>query len=525
MKSFLLGIIGLLLAAGASSQCNAYLNIGGIGSNVTIEFVASGAVNAQYIIEWGDGTADTSSTPFLEHNYSSDGQFVLFYTYQDLDNPNCIFSSFDSIILTGGSCNMGFDVQTIALVAALEAYSENTSIPIYTVDWGDGSPTEVGASLLHQYAEPGSYLVCVQMIDADPTLPCELFQCQNIEVVGVGSDCNVALQVDVDVQTATAVITGNGGANAEYIIDWGDGTFDFNPVVEHTYPIPAIYTVCVHYGVDGNTGCQISTCTEVNIDPFISDCFFDFVPVVTDLGVEIQVLAAGAIEPEYFFDWGDGAPGDYGVPAAHQYSGAGEYLICATYTDLSNPIACQINVCESVTVSSSSGGCDVVLTITQSGSEVLVVAEGAGAIEPTYFIDWGDNGLPLLASTGTHSYDAAGAFELCVTYSDLLNAGCSATTCETIVVANTEELSEFGDFNAWPNPVGEMLWVEYALKNPDAIQFRLLDATGRLIEETRQLQTSNEQRMIRIDFHGKPAGMYMLECITKQGRKTIRLTK
>jgi hypothetical protein len=166
-----------------------------------------------------------------------------------------------------------------------------------------------------------------------------------------------------------------------------------------------------------------------------------------------------------------------------------------------------------------------VLTITQSGSEVLVVAEGTGAVEPSYFIDWGDNGLPLLASTGTHSYDAGGAFDLCVTYSDLSNAGCSATACETIVVANTEELSEFGEFNAWPNPVGEILWVEYALKNPDAIQFRLLDSTGRLIEETQQVQTSNEQRMASIDFHSRPAGLYMLECITKQGSKTIRITK
>ncbi len=525
MKSFFLGIIGLLLAVSASAQCDAYLNIGGTGSNVTIEFVANGAVNAQYIIDWGDGSADTSSTPFLEHDYSSDGQFVLFYTYQDLDNPNCIFSSFDSIILTGGSCNMGFDVQTIALVAALEAFSDNTSIPIYTIEWGDGTPAEVGASLLHQYAEPGNYLVCVQMIDADPTLPCELYECQNIEVVGLGSDCDVALQVDVDVQTASAIITGNGGANAEYIIDWGDGTFDFNPVVEHTYPIPAVYNVCVHYGVDGNAGCQTNACTEVNIDPLVGDCYFDFVPVVTELGVEIQVLAAGAIEPEYFFDWGDGSPGDYGVPAAHQYSGAGEYLICGTYTDLSNPIACQINVCESVTLSSSSGGCELVLTVTQNGNEVLVVAEGTGAVEPTYFVEWGDNELPLLAASGTHIYDAAGAFEVCATYSDLLNAGCSATACETIVITNAEELNAFGVFNAWPNPVGEILWVEYALKNSGAVQFRLLDSTGRLIEETKQLQTSNEQRTISIDFQARPAGSYLLECITSQGRKTIRLTK
>jgi len=525
MKTFISFSLALFFSWSLSAQCEAYLTLGGTGSNLTVDFVASGAVNPQYIIDWGDGSADTSSTPFLEHNYASDGQFVLFYTYQDLDNPGCYFTSYDSVILTGGSCSMNFSIQSIALVAALEAFSVNTSIPIYTIDWGDGSPVQVADAALHEYATSGNYFVCVQMYDADPTLPCELYQCQNIEIIGEGSDCAVQVQAEIEAETATLIITGNGGANAEYLIDWGDGSFDANPVVQHIYPIPNLYEVCVYYGLEANSACQTSACTEVNIDPFTGDCYFDFVPVVTELGVEIQVLAAGAIEPEYFFDWGDGSSGDYGVPAAHQYSGAGEYLICGTYTDLSNPIACQINVCESVTLSSSSGGCDVVLTVTQNGNEVLVVAEGTGAVEPTYFVEWGDNELPLLGASGTHTYEAAGAFEVCATYSDLLNAGCSATACETIVITNAEELNAFGVFNAWPNPVGEILWVEYALKNSGAVQFRLLDSTGRLIEETKQLQTSNQQRTISIDFQSRPAGSYLLECITSQGRKTIRLTK
>jgi len=525
MKSFLLGMICLVLGTALSAQCNAELIIGGIGSNVTIEFVASGAVNAQYIIEWGDGTADTSATPFLEHDYSSDGQFVLFYTYQDLDNPNCYFSSVASIILTGGSCSMGFNVQTVAFAAALEAFSDNTSIPIYTVDWGDGGPTEIGQSLLHVYAEPGVYLVSVQMFDADPSLPCELYQYQNIEILGEGSECEVSLQVDVDVQTGTAQVTGNGGANAAYIIDWGDGQFDSNPVVEHTYPIPALYNVCVYYGVDGSSACQTSACTEVNIDPFSGDCFFDFVPVATDLSVDLEVLSAGAIEPEYFFDWGDGTTGDFGIPASHVYTSPGTYEICGTYTDLSNPIACQINVCSSITVNSSSGGCEVVLTVAQEGSGVLVTAEGTGAVEPTYFIEWGDGALPLLASTGSHIYENEGAFEICVTYSDLLNASCSATSCETIVIASVNEFDGISYLNVWPNPVEDLLLVEYAVTNSGFAQFRLLDAAGRLVHDTGKLQTSGARSTVLIDFDEMSSGVYMLESITALGRRTVRLVK
>ena len=93
MKTIFTFLLLFTLVTSGFSQCEAYLNFGGIGSDLTIEFVASGASNPQYILDWGDGTVDTSSTPFLQHSYSSDGQFVLFYTYQDLDNPNCFYSS------------------------------------------------------------------------------------------------------------------------------------------------------------------------------------------------------------------------------------------------------------------------------------------------------------------------------------------------------------------------------------------------------------------------------------------------
>jgi PKD repeat protein len=525
MKSFVIGFLFLLLTQSSIAQCNAYLNIGGTGSDVTIEFVAAGAVNAQYIIDWGDGSVDTSSTPFLQHTYSSDGQFVLFYIYQDLDNPNCYFSSFDAIILTGGSCSMGFNVQTVAFVAALEAFSDNTSIPIYTVDWGDGGPMEVGQSLLHLYSEPGNYMVCVQMIDADPSLPCELYECQNIEITGEGNNCDVDLQVEVDVQTVTATITGNGGSNATYIIDWGDGQFDTNPVVEHTYPIPAIYNVCVYYGLNGNSDCQTSACTEVNIDPFASDCYFDFVPVATDLSVNLEVLSAGAIEPEYFFDWGDGSAGDYGIPASHVYTSPGTYEICGTYTDLSNPIACQLNVCSSITVSSSSGGCDVVLTVSQSGNEVIATAEGNGAVEPTYFIDWGDGSLPLLSSTGSHVYNNEGAFEVCATYSDVLNAACSATSCETIVVAGIQEWNGFASIRVWPNPVDDLLQIDFTPVHAGSVRFRLHDSTGRVLYESGYRQTSGGLNTTILNFDQMAAGSYYLECITAEGSKTIRVIK
>lgn len=525
MKTFISFSLALFVSWSMSAQCEAYLNLGGTGSNLTVSFVASGAFNPQYIIDWGDGTADTSSTPFLEHNYTSDGQFVLFYTYQDLDNPACLFTSYDSVILTGGSCSMSFSIQTIALVAALEAFSDNTSIPIYSIDWGDGSPVEVADAALHEYAAPGNYLVCVLMYDADPTLPCELYQCQNIEITGEGSDCAVQVQAEIEAETATLIITGNGGASAEYFIDWGDGSFDENPILQHTYPIPNLYEVCVYYGLEANSACQTSACTEVNIDPAGGDCFFNFVPVSADLNVELEVIAAGALDAEYFFDWGDGSLGSFGLPATHTYSAAGTYEVCGSYTDLDNPIACQVNVCASVTVSSASGGCEVELTIVQTGSDVLLTAVGTGAAEPSYYVEWGDGSLPLLTATGIHTYGAEGAYEICVTYFDALVAGCTSTVCETILITGVDELNEFSLLNAWPNPVGDVLWIEFALHKASETQFVLCDAAGRALMELDKQQASLNSQRSQLDFRNVPAGMYLLECITPQGKRTLRVIK
>ena len=525
MKNFQAIAFFLILVSTAKAQCEAYLNIGGIGSTITVEFVASGADNAEYIIEWGDGTADTSSTPFLEHTYLTGGQFVLFYTYQDLNNPNCSFSSFDSVIITGGNCSMDFTVQSLSSAAAVYAFSSNTSIPIYTIDWGDGSATDIGSEALHEYATPGIYLVCVQMYDADPTLPCELYQCQNVEITGPGSACDVELQVAVDVLTASAVISGNVNAGASYFIDWGDGTFDQNPTLEHTYILPGTYEACVYYGVDGNSDCQATACAEVVLDAESSDCFFDFIPNADDLLVELDILAAGALVPEFYFDWGDGSEGTYEVPAIHTYAVSGTYQICASYTDLSNPIGCQINACASVSVSESSGGCEVQLEVSQAGNEVLVTAIGSGAVDPTYFIEWGDGALPLLSSVGSHAYENAGVFELCVTYGDAMNIECSATTCETIVIATMEEMDGLFNLKAWPNPVDDVLYVEYEVHQSDFVRFQLRDAAGRLVYDTQKRQTSGQKNVISIDLSELHSGVYILESITSVGSHSSRLVK
>jgi len=509
------------------SQCTATLNIGGSGSNVTIEFITDGivAVSPEYSIDWGDGTSDTLNTPFFEHEYGSDGVFLILYSYEDLSNPACSFFSYESILITGGSCSLSFELETIELVATVQASSDNTSVPSYSVDWGDGSPVEIGESLLHEYAQPGYYFVCVTMTDLDPALPCEITDCREVEIIGEGNECPVALDVALFIQTANVSVNGNGGPSAEYIIDWGDGTFDMSPVTEHTYDVPAVYTACVYYGVPGNAGCQSSACTEVNIDPFSGDCFFDFVPVINNLEVELQVFSGGATEPEFYVDWGDGSAGYSDLPLSHVYANAGTYLISATYTDVNNILGCQLNATATVNVTFASGVCALDVSITQNGNTVSVLAEGTGAQEPTYSINWGDGSNDLSESSGQHAYQSIGVYQLCVLYEDASDPACSSTLCEDIVISSVgvDEFGELSSLNVWPNPAADVVYVQYTLPANRNVQFRLLDAAGRPVMTP--VTANGRMQQVTIETDKLSRGVYLLECTTEIGSRIIRLVK
>ncbi len=514
----------MIVVMQVNAQCTAYLNLGGFNSTITAEFIGFGAISPQYIIDWGDGSVDTSSTPLFEHVYISEGQYVILYSYVDLENPDCSFFSYDSVIITGGSCTLGFNVHAAGLAAEVQAYSLNTSLPIYTIDWGDGSPTQVANSALHAYAVPGIYTICVSLYDADPASPCDLFQCQEVEVFADGIGCVVQPEVTLNNFSAILSIVGNGSNDADYYIDWGDGNYDDNPTLSHTYANPGNYQVCLYYGIEGDANCQSTACTEVVVDP-LGDCYFDYVATIDGLNVELQVLAAGADSPSYFFDWGDGTFGESTLPPTHTYDVSGTYQICGLYSDANNPAGCQLNTCIEVTLIDNSGGCTVELTVSQAGDVVLATASGAGAINPVYSIDWGDGSPQTFSSTGSHTYAADGAFQLCVSYSDLDDPACSATTCETVVIASVGEITPHTEPRFWPNPMNETLWIEFPTNCTGNAEVRLLDATGRVIISQRYSQLTQSSRVVACDVQHITSGMYTLEVVSENGRTSSRLIK
>jgi hypothetical protein len=519
-------VVALLFVQTMLAQCYTLFTLTTIGTDAVAVFEGNGAVNPQYIIDWGDGNIDTSLVAVMEHSYPSDGYYVAAYYYCDLDNPTCSFYSFEAFIITGGSCNLSFTAGSIANAVFVESTVQNVSVPFVTINWGDGSPDTMAFEGIHAYAQPGIYEVCLSLLDADPFLACTDSVCQNVEVIGLAAGCDLQVDANVDGQTTALHIEGNGAVDASYVVDWGDGSFSTSPDTSHTYSVPNYYTICVYYGATGDLSCQVSTCQEILIDPFASDCVFQFIPAVNGMDVELQVQAAGADQPEIFVDWGDGSAGQFGLPATYAYGAEGTYTICASYTDLLNPIGCQLGDCQEVVIGQSPTSCDVTLSVNQNGSQLTAMASGSGAIVPGYAIDWGDGSLPTLAFDGIHEFVNPGAYEVCVTYSDAQNAQCMATACETVnIVAGVDESAMIAALHISPNPIGENTAIVFSVQKPSSVQIELLDASGRWVET---IYSGNAgQGLNRITWHSASlaSGLYMIQLTADGKRAGVSVTK
>ncbi|MFM7104608.1 MAG: hypothetical protein ACKOW8_03735, partial [Flavobacteriales bacterium] len=119
--------------------------------------------------------------------------------------------------------------------------------------------------------------------------------------------------------------------------------------------------------------------------------------------------------------WGIGEPST-GANVSNEYTASGSYEICVTYTDTVLP-QCVVEECALVSVVVPSTCTAELDTVQGTGfGEYEVIITGSGAMDPVYFIDWG-NGLTANSMTATNYY-FPGNYEITATYGDANVEGC-----------------------------------------------------------------------------------------------------
>jgi PKD repeat protein len=212
----------------------------------------------------------------------------------------------------------------------------------YEWDFGDGASGS-GASVEHVYAQPGSYVVSLCVVDDDGVSSCCSGEVNVAPPPNVAPVCAAggpyAAVAGVPVALDASGSSDGDGAIVSYAWDFGDGSNGSGASVEHVYSQPGNYVVslCV-VDDDGASSCCAS---EANVAPPANgapacDAGGPYAGVA---GVAIAFDASGSSDADgsivsYGWDFGDGSSGS-GATVEHVYSQPGNYVarVCVVDDD------------------------------------------------------------------------------------------------------------------------------------------------------------------------------------------------
>jgi PKD repeat protein len=314
----------------------------------------------------------------------------------------------------------------------------------------------------HQYAQPGSYNVCVKIFyDAG----CISYKCK---VTHVGDLVTCTANFETVNTTASPLgkyfvahpwnsankkpvrICWTFGDNKDTCIQYST-TYTGAYGVYHQYNQPGVYNVCVKILYDG--GCEAHYCKIIsagNNDSCKAD--FERIPNLSNdpLTVNFRALPWNSNQrkpAKICWVFGDGRDtcieypenytGQYTV--SHHYAHTGTYQVCVKIRYYGG---CEASKCKSITVSGT-GDCSVgILEATTSASALtrtFYAATSSNAVARIcwYFGDGTDTCLPATSSTPpslsiTHTFPGPGVYRVCVKV--LYANGCIAEKCKEIKI-------------------------------------------------------------------------------------------
>ncbi len=447
---------------------------------LTLEFHnLSGPIAAGDSIRWtfGDGTSSNQINP--THTYTAPGTYTVclrIIRYNGTNYP-CIREICKTIVIPA-PCN---------LVASFTAQPDpnhplrikftNTSTPASPSDsvrWTFGDGTSLSglqsdptvAAPTHDYANAGSYTVCIRVKKNNLTTPntCVREFCSTVVVT---PPCNIVPDFNWTVTAGNPLriefhnTSTNTAATDSIRWTFGDGTSSnqYSPV--HIYSAPGTYTVCLRiirfYANTSTPPCIREICkTIVVTEPCTLVVNFTAAP---DPSVPLRMNFTNTSVPvinsdSLFWSFGDGTTlsGVQGNPAvanpSHTYANAGSYNVCLIVkkTPTATNAPCIRYSCRAVVVPVP---CTLVVGFNADPlptNPLIVKFTNMSApviATDSMFWSFGDGstltgvvGNPAVANP-IHTYANAGPYNVCLTvkkHPTTTNAPCIRTWCRSVIV-------------------------------------------------------------------------------------------
>lgn len=165
-------------------------------------------------------------------------------------------------------------------------------------------------------------------------------------------------------------------------------------------------------------------------------------------------------------------------------------------------------------------------TVTPNGLSISVTGTGTGATLAQYAYNWGDATTYGTSQTSTHTYAAAGNYNLCMYYVDLLSPTCLDSLCINITVSATGIVNQTAPvFNvqATPNPFSSEITINLSLDESQNVDMMVFDLTGKQIAILKNSFTGYGNSTIIWKPNGIAEGIYFLQVKTEKAVITKKI--
>lgn len=328
-------------------------------------------------------------------------------------------------------CIVSADIVTNGNEVTVTVNGTGAAVPGYGIIWGDGNEDQ-SQSATHVYDVPGTYQICYVYFDQADLINCFQQACQDVIITGEGCSMDfipMTLGLNVGLQ-----INSSGAGAPSFSINWGDGSpVETTENTNHVYAANGTYNICVTFtDLDNPDNCTIIQCHEVVLQENAGTCTVSLTTTVDGSMVLAEAVGSGALSENYIINWGDGQF-DMTATASHIYSTTGEFQICVVYGDF-GPDGCSVSDCETVMIEDL-GNCTLELLPSVTGLTVALSGNASGATNPEISVDWGDSSPTGTTLPDSHTYAAAGTYQICASYVDLDNLeNCQVVSCIDVVV-------------------------------------------------------------------------------------------
>lgn len=319
---------------------------------LTVTFRDTIANGVKFIWNFGDGSSDTTTVPFIQHTFNVIGNYNIKLISVDSFSCNILDSSFTLLRVRNDDALLGFTPVKQLPCDSLKYNFVNNSIPpankpfkpnSFKWDFGDNTTTLSGnQTISHSYASPGTYIVKLILIDTnycnEPDTVIQTLQVAPYVKAKFNTNPNGCAPY-------VASFTNNSIAGSDFIWNFGDGSAtvtDVNPI--HLFNTPGTYTIQL-IAIDTNTCNEIDSISftiVVSGKPTAQFVYNPTTPIANNPVIFTNNTVGGT---KFKWNFGDGdtlITNNVSTLVSHVYNATGTFNACLIAT---NTYGCSDTIC------------------------------------------------------------------------------------------------------------------------------------------------------------------------------------